>query len=161
MKTAVNKPERQLNCLDLVKRHEGFSEEVYYCPAGKRTIGYGYNLDANPLKLKSRLIQDYCRNGLCEAEAERLLAEELDRLAGLLKTKLVYWPELNKARQAALLDMAYNLGLDGLLKFKATLTLIAAGDYTAAATEMLNSTWSKQVKGRAMELAMMMKTGVL
>ena len=32
-----------------LKRHEGFRNRVYLCSAGKETIGYGYNLKANPL----------------------------------------------------------------------------------------------------------------
>jgi len=29
-----------------LKRHEGFSEKMYKCPAGYNTIGYGWNVDA-------------------------------------------------------------------------------------------------------------------
>jgi hypothetical protein len=32
-----------------VRLDEGLILHVYRCPAGKRTIGYGYNLEANKL----------------------------------------------------------------------------------------------------------------
>jgi lysozyme len=35
-----------------------------------------------------------------------------------------------------------------------------AGDYHEAASQMLDSRWAEQVKGRAKELAEMMETGV-
>ena len=37
--------------IELLKKHEGFRDHVYRCTAGKKTIGYGYNLDANPKEL--------------------------------------------------------------------------------------------------------------
>jgi lysozyme len=148
-------------CIDLLKRHEGFKAKVYFCPAGKKTIGYGYNLDANPLSLKARVIAGFCKTGLCEAEAEQLLRDEVERLNELLSARLAFWPELNKARQAVLLNMAYNLGIEGLMKFTMTLKLIGRHDYTAAANAMLKSVWAQQVKGRATELAVIMKTGAL
>lgn len=147
--------------LALLKRHENFEAAVYICPAGKKTIGYGYNLEANPLKLSKTVIAGFCKKGICEGDAEKLLTDEVTRLKKILETKLVCWPELNEARQSVLLNMAYNLGIEGLLKFTDTLALLARGHYTAASTQMLNSTWSRQVKSRAIELALIMRTGAL
>lgn len=147
--------------IDLLKRHEGFEAKAYLCPVGAKTIGYGYNLDANPLKLNARVIADFCKNGLCEEEATLLLTNEVNRLKGLLSAELNFWQQLNDARQAVLLNMAYNLGIKGLMKFTRTLALIEQGDYASAASQMLNSRWAKQVKGRAIELSLVMKTGAI
>ena len=62
-------------------------------------------------------------------------------------------------RADALLNMAFNLGVDGLLGFYNTLSSVRAGDYDKAGDNMLASKWARQVKGRAVELAAQMKTG--
>lgn len=49
--------------------------------------------------------------------------------------------------------MAFNLGMNGLKKFKKMLNAIAEGDDVGVVNEMLDSKWAHQVKGRAWELA--------
>ena len=67
--------------------------------------------------------------------------------------------QLNEVRQRVLVDMAFNMGIVGLLSFKRTLATIQAGDYQQAATMMLDSRWAGQVGQRAERLAHMMVTG--
>ena len=55
--------------------------------------------------------------------------------------------------------MAFNLGVQGLLKFRNTLGMVRDGDYDGAARGMLASLWARQVKGRATRLADQMRTG--
>ena len=55
--------------------------------------------------------------------------------------------------------MVYNLGITRLLKFKKMLAALDSGDYELAATEMLDSRYARQVKGRAKRNAYMMETG--
>lgn len=62
-------------------------------------------------------------------------------------------------RGAVLLDMAYNMGVAGLMNFHHMLAAVQAGDWKTAAAEMLNSTWAKQVKNRAYRLAAVMENG--
>ena len=54
--------------------------------------------------------------------------------------------------------MAFNLGVEGLLKFQNTLAFVEHGQYKEASKEMLNSLWAEQVGDRAKELAQMMET---
>ena len=67
-------------------------------------------------------------------------------------------------RRGLKLNMAFNLGVDGLLKFKNTLALLRSAieghaSYARVADGMLNSLWAKQVGRRADELARQMRTG--
>jgi lysozyme len=55
--------------------------------------------------------------------------------------------------------MAYNLGIGRLSKFKKMIAALDSRDYELAAKEMLDSTYAKQVKGRAKRNAHMMETG--
>jgi lysozyme len=137
--------------IDQLKRHEGLRLKPYHCPAGKLTIGYGRNLDAN---------------GITEDEAERMLAYDvniaishaMDYIGGSH-----FFAKLSDARQAVLINMAFQMGGAGLKKFKNTKRLILAaidnGNWDAVALGMLNSKWAKQTPARAKELAEQMKSG--
>ena len=148
-----------MNVIDLLKRHEGFRSHVYHCTANKRTIGYGYNIDANPLGLRAYELERFKSKGISEKTAENLLIDQVRNLKRALDQAIPWWSTINQARRDVLIDMAYNLGLNGLLAFKKTLARIAAHDYTQASYEMLCSNWAKQVKGRAEELSEIMRTG--
>jgi lysozyme len=57
------------------------------------------------------------------------------------------------------MNMAFQMGINGLLKFKKTLTLIEMGDFDAAADGMMKSLWAKQTPNRASEMAEQMRSG--
>lgn len=142
-----------------LKRHEGARRDAnglhipYRCPAGALTIGYGHNLDANPVPgigQQSRLSED---------QAERLLTADLNRYAEELASVLPWASSLEPARYGVLLNMAFNLGISGLLGFRNTLGMVERGDYEDAAAGMLHSKWARQVKRRATELSEQMRAG--
>ena len=62
-------------------------------------------------------------------------------------------------RQAVLLDMAFNMGAEGLLKFGNTLRAAREMRWKDARDGMLASKWAGQVGRRASELAEQMMTG--
>ena len=129
--------------LDQVKRHEGFSGVPYKCAADKTTIGYGRNLESNPLT---------------KEEATLLLDNDLRMVMYSLRDHKLLDGH-NEARNAVIINMAFNLGVTGLLRFKKTLEYYRNGDYESASREMLDSKWARQVKGRAIELSKQMLTG--
>jgi len=132
-----------VNSIELLKRHEGFRKHPYLCTAGKLTVGYGRNLEAV---------------GISEDEATYLLERDVMWAMAHLRRE-PYWAGLNEPRQAVLINMVFNLGWAGFSKFRRMLDNVRAGDYGSAAEEMLDSTWAEQVKGRARELAAIMRTG--
>lgn len=143
MKTAQEK------LIDQIKRHEG---EVikngrhmpYKCPADKLTLGYGRNIE---------------ERGISSSEAEFMLLNDIQDLNHELRTAVVGWTALDDVRRAALVNMAYNLGMPRFKGFKKMLSALAVQDYRTAAAEMLDSKWAKQVGSRAQELAEQIKTG--
>ncbi|MDR1398269.1 MAG: glycoside hydrolase family protein [Desulfarculales bacterium] len=151
--------------IEQLKRHEGFRAKIYLDTVGKRTIGYGRNIDDVPLSASElRLLggispKEIIEKGVSKAQAETLLILEIQRLHAELKKNLSWFPELDEARQAVLINMAFNLGIKGLLGFTNTLRNIELGSYAQAARNMLASKWAGQVKGRAAELAKQMETG--
>lgn len=142
--------------VDLVMLHEGWSATPYKCSAGKWTIGYGRNLEVNPIPGKDlNWLQGH---GITKAEARDLLLFDLDKLRTEL-SEIDEFRHCNDARQAVLIDMAYNLGIVGLMAFKRVWLALHSGKYQDAAAEMLQSRWAQQVKGRAVRLSTMMSTG--
>lgn len=127
-----------------LRLHEGERLKPYRCTAGKLTIGVGRNLDDR---------------GITAEESAFLLAGDIAREERELIRALPWVAGLDEVRQRVLLDMAFNLGLSGLLKFRQTLATIQAGDYQRGATMMLDSKWAQQVGTRAERLARMMVTG--
>jgi len=132
--------------IDLIKLHEGFKQHPYKCTAGKLTIGYGLNLEDR---------------GINKNEAEYILFNIVDEIIPKLRDFIKNFYALDHIRQAVLIDMVYNLGFTGFLKFKSMIKLIEEGEYEKAAEEMLNSKWAEQVPNRARELSIIFKTGKL
>lgn len=138
--------------IEQLMRHEGYRDKVYKCPAGKDTIGYGYNLEANPENISDRGIEQLYKKGITKDFAKELLMVCLTRLEHELRNKLPWLGKLNGARQAVLINMSYNLGVEGLLKFRMTLRNIEIQNWEAAELCLRASLWHKQVGKRALEL---------
>ena len=130
----------------------------YRCSAGALTIGYGWNIDANPLPDFIRKYLD--EHGKITREmAEELLDISLTRAVDGARSVTPTWDSLNSVRQAVIASMVFNLGKAGWEKFTRTRNAIAAGEFARAAEYMLESKWAGQVGKRAVELAKMMETG--
>lgn len=147
-------------CLGQIARHEGAVRDrngmhrAYRCPAGRLTIGYGHNLEAWPvlgLSAASRIDED---------RARELLREDCARTARMLDAALPWWRGLSLPRQAVCLSMAFNLGVQGFLRFAKTIEFLRRGEWAKAGAEMLKSRWARQVGARAGELAEQMESGL-
>ena len=131
-----------------LRRDEGTKATAYQDHLGYWTIGVGRLIDSRKPGA-----------GLRPDEIDYLLRNDInDRVAALTKA-LPWFLTLDEARKGVLLNMAFQLGTDGLLGFKSTLALVAAGKYAEAAEQMLKSKWSTQTPDRAKRLADQMKTG--
>lgn len=126
-------------------RHEGLRLKPYRCTAGKLTIGIGRNLDDS---------------GISQSEAYIMLINDIMNCEKQLQAKIPdIYNGLDEIRKSVLLNMCFNLGINGLLGFKNTLAFVEAGDWERAANNMLVSRWAKQVGRRAIELSELMRKG--
>lgn len=130
-----------------LRRDEGAVSHAYADSEGYLTIGVG------------RLVDKRKGGRLRDDEMEYLLRNDIEETAAALRDRLPWFTGLDEARQGVLLNMAFNLGVSGLLGFRQTLALVERGDYQKAAEEMLNSKWARQVGSRANRLAEQMETG--
>ena len=133
-----------MSLIEQVKRDEGLRLKPYKDSVGKLTIGYGRNLDDE---------------GISQAEADVLLNNDIIAAMSQLHSFLPWTDSLDEPRRAVLINMAFNMGIYSLLKFKTTLGHIQAAEYGAAAESMLASLWAAQVGPRAQRLAIQMEKG--
>lgn len=135
-----------------LRRDEGVRYKPYFDTVGVETIGVGHNMKVKPLP-KTWTIP------LSDDEVDLLLSWDLVEVFDGLDKKLPWWRDLSYARQRVLANMAFNLGVDGLLTFKNTLAAVKSGRYQDAANGMLASKWATQVGDRAKRLAALMVNG--
>ena len=129
--------------IEQLKVHEGFRSKPYKCTADKLTIGYGFNLDA----------------GIDSQLAEIILTYQASKIINTLSGFDWYDSIDSEPRKDVIVNMAFNIGISGALKFVRMINSIKLNDYHQAASEMLDSKWAKQVGGRATELAEQMRSG--
>ena len=132
-----------------LRRDEGTKATAYQDHLGFWTIGVGRLIDSRKPG-----------SGLRPDEIDYLLRNDIeDRVQALTKALPMLFPKLDEARQGVLVNMAFQLGTAGLLGFKSTLALIAAGKYAEASVQMMKSKWAEQTPERAHRLSQQMKTG--
>lgn len=131
-----------------LKRDEGEVLHAYQDHLGFWTIGVGI------------LIDERKNGGLRPEESEFIFRNRLKLLDAELAQRLPWISRLDPARKGALINMAFQMGITGLLGFKNTLALIEQGKYQEAADNMLKSKWVQQTPARAQRISNQMRTGV-
>ena len=131
----------------MLKLDEGMELKPYLDTADppKLTIGIGRNLDDV---------------GISEQEALMLLDSDITHLLVNQHMQEILVGH-DQVRQSVILNMAFNMGVAGLLGFRKFLAAFAIKDYVTATLEMLDSRWAEQVGDRAIRLAFMMKSGTI
>mgnify|MGYP000181978657 CR=1 FL=1 len=128
---------------DQIKRHEGCVLHAYQDHLGYWTIGYG------------RLIDERRGGGISEGEAEQLLTHDIARVIGDLEQRIDFLHRLPESAQHALVNMGFQLGVNGVMSFSRMLDALEQGDWELAAEEALDSRWAEQTPRRAHEVAKM------
>lgn len=126
-----------------IEHNEGYRRYKYTDSVGVETIGIGFNLE----------------EGFSKEESRQILRMRMRKFINELSARIPAYCTVSCIRKIVLLDMAYNLGIGRLLGFKKMIAALDSRDYELAAKEMLDSTYAKQVKGRAKRNAHMMETG--
>ena len=143
---------------EIVKRlilHEGLRLKPYKCSKNKLTTGVGRNLQDNPLtsEEKNFLQRADISQGITQDEALYLLKNDIKKHLAECHKYIPFFCELSDEKQYALLDMCFNLGIRGLLKFRKMLYCLSIGDYRGASKECLNSQYAKEVGIRALRIS--------
>lgn len=131
----------------LVRDEGGYQAFVYNDSRGIPTIGVGRNVSPTG-------------EGLSIYEQDLMLNNDITTFTiGVLKA--IPWSgALDMVRFEALVNMAFNLGIAGLLGFPKFLAALKAGNYETARKEMLDSKWAAQVGARATRLSQQILLGI-
>jgi len=134
------------NLQRLLIKHEGMRLKPYEDVLTEDiTIGVGRNLDSL---------------GLTEDEVMYLLTNDIVRCDKELLHNFKWYSEMCRARQDAMINLCFNLGITRLLTFKKALQAMADKEYIKAAAEFLDSKWAAQVgSNRSDDIACMIRTG--
>lgn len=104
--------------------------KAYQDTEGVWTIGLGTNLQE--LRIDA-------------ATAERWFRQKLEQSEHEASIRFAWFAGLTSARQRAIVELVYNLGIPRLLLFRKFLHAMAVGDYPMARAELLDSVWRRQV----------------
>ena len=140
--------------IDQLKFEEGFRVSVYLCSRGVRTIGYGHSLEARPWFKGAEIPSTITR----ETAEELLESDVIKTRRDLVRA----WPQitlLSPARIDACVNMAFQLGVEGLMQFKKMRYELISGHWKNAQKEALNSDWAKQTPNRAKRVAGQLLSG--
>lgn len=136
------------NLVDILKVNEGLRLTPYRCTAGKLTIGYGHTGAGVQEGLK-----------WTKEHAEHVLLNDARNAAAELDWHLPWWRGLSDARQEALCDMCFNLGIKRLQGFKKMLAALQQRQWEEAAKQCLDSRYARQVGKRAERNAFVFEHG--
>lgn len=128
---------------------EGEKLSAYQDHLGYWTIGVG------------RLIDDRKGGGISKDESQFMLGNDIRKFHSQLSLEMPWIATLDDARQNVLIAMAFQMGTEGLLKFRGMLTFLRNREYNQAATAGLQSNWARQTPARAKRMMDIIRTGVL
>ena len=136
--------------LQSVKHHEGYRKKVYLDTLGKRTVGVGH-----------LCVEDFWEDDK-EYEEKFLMDILLDDLQNAIKGARELKEEHNctgidEIAQEIIVEMVFQLGKNGVSKFRNMWKALSEKNYVGASYEMLDSKWAKQTPNRAKSMANQMK----
>ena len=129
--------------IEQLKIHEGFRSNVYTCSGGKKTLGYGRNLEDI---------------GISEEEAEMLLKNDIYEATNQLLNAFPFMATFSDVRISAMINFTFNVGIGTVRKFSNTIEYLKNEDWEAAADEMMDSKWAEQVGNRAIQITEQIRT---
>ena len=114
--------------------NEGFRSKPYQCSEGVWTIGHGLTW-------------------ITEEESLSILSGRISDLHLKLADDLDWYKDMPPEIQGILIEMVYQIGYSGVMKFKKAIANMKEKNWKGAADEMLDSRWAKQTSNRANRLA--------
>jgi len=136
-----------MSVIDDLKNDEGWRDSLYKDSLGFWTIGYGFLVDPGK---KGKIPKE-----VGEFWLEFLVGKIEEELTRAFPT----FDALPEPVRRGLLNMAYQLGVSGLMGFHTMIGRIVEGDYEGAAEAALESKWAHQTPSRAQRVTMLIRQG--
>ncbi|HEE0521900.1 TPA: glycoside hydrolase family protein [Klebsiella pneumoniae] len=151
---------------EMLRFDEGEKLKLYKDTEGYWTIGIGHLVTKNPSKEQAIACLDkelnrFTSGVISKSESEQLFNLDISRaLRDIERSELSsIYIQTNGPRRAALVNLTFQLGLAGVLKFRKMIQYLKVGNYEAAADEGLDSKWARQTPNRARRVSEVIRTG--
>lgn len=139
--------------------NEGCVLHIYKDSEGKDTIGIGRCIETNPLTTEEKKICGDITKGITKNDAFFLCRNDIYNVCKALDRNMPWWRNLNQDRQYVMIDLVFQMGIDGVKLFKRFLQNLQIGNYDRAKEELLDSKYAKQTPKRANRNANCIQTG--
>ena len=126
-----------------IKKNEGFSLKPYKDQLGFFTIGYGHLILSNEKHLKEKKTS--------KADLEKIFTNDFNKAVKDYRKMLRPFSS-NIKESELLIEMVFQIGACGVLKFKKMLHHMEKGNKHLTSFEMMNSLWYKQTPNRVKNL---------
>ena len=124
--------------LQSIRENEGFRLRTYLDSLDFPTIGYGF-------RIKDLIMP--------KSAAEIILRHKVFEIIKKIEKRFDWFEVMPDPVQEVIIEMCYQLGLEGFAGFKKTIQYFKKRDWLKAADEMLDSEWAKQTPARANQLS--------
>ena len=168
---------KKLELVESVMKHEGWRSKAYQCTAGVWTIGYGFAIRSlmddeisiwakhlgttrDALKGAIKVAKDtgeYNALHMDKETGKEILSLKIEKIKKDLLSRMEWLGWVSTTLQNAMIEWVYQLGINGVLKFKRTLKFIEDGSYMSAIEEVKKSAWYKQTPKRVETLISALK----
>ena len=155
-----------MDIFTMLKTDEGIDLQLYKDTLGYYTIGIGHlvtkvNSFSTAVLTLNNVLGRSTNGVITSEEAATLFQSDVQKakdslsevgLGGLLNS-------LDPIRQAALINMSFQLGARGVANFKNSMALLASGNWEQAAVNLKQSNWFRQTTNRATRVIETFLTG--
>lgn len=157
-KEISNKNPDMTRLITMLRSEEGVKNKPYQDHLGYWTIGVGHLMDERKGgSLPDWAMEELNTHGkLSDSSINRLLTDDINRTIQSLPD---WMKDLDPVRYGVMVDMAFQMGVNGLLGFHNTLRYVREGSYNQAANNMQQSLWYRQTPNRAKRRIKEMRTG--
>lgn len=132
-----------------LEKDEGRSKFVYLDTLGFKTIGIG------------KLVDSRKGGGLSDSEIDFIFNNSVKTATEGLQRGAAWTVQLDEVRRNALVNMTFQMGVEGVMAFRKMLAAMQAGNWEQAYREAKNSKWAQQTPLRAERIARQILTGVV
>lgn len=141
-----------------IEKHESRRRKPYLCPAGKNTIGVGWNMDSHPLP---KDIADYLKEhgAITDNMIDYLLMVSISIAISDCKKLFHNFEQFSDNRRMALIDFLFQLGFTKAKKFVKSIGYINQEQWALAAANLARSIWYEQTPKRAEEICKLVEVG--
>lgn len=118
-----------------ITESEGYRSKPYHCAHGYLTVGIGHRLDHAKSYYSHKDIESFFRQDLAKA------------ISAARRNFLSFEAQPKRVKQV-LVSLCFNLGPEGIARFRRFRSAIDRGDCAASIRELRDSLWRRQLPGR-------------